>query len=209
MSLYDNAALAYREAGEQRHFQILRPDDGALLVNVTQVVGPQPKRGLKRFFSASPDRSRAVVRADAPDGTPLFFVDRAEGQEMSALEPPCAVVAPDGRLIGRVVHNAAAFAQSFLEGMRAVPGGRSTVQQAHRLLDAQDQPLCDVTWEPVQSGGHLETFIGGNHCVYTDANGTQLARFEGGVLRLAFQFPEPLRTLLIASPLAFALMTDL
>jgi hypothetical protein len=52
-------------------------------------------------------------------------------------------VAPDGSLIGRVEHNTAAFAQSFLAA-----GGRG-MTQAYRLVDAQNRLLCDVTAEPV------------------------------------------------------------
>ncbi|MFC7328264.1 hypothetical protein [Marinactinospora rubrisoli] len=208
MGLYDSPTLVYRDVGEPRRHEIRTADEEQVLAEVHQVVGPPPKSGLNRFLSPYPDRSRIVVRADAPGGTPLFFVDRAAGRADSALQPPCTVVAPDGRPVGGIVHDAAAFAQSFLEGRSALPGGRSSFRQAHHVVDAHQRPLCAVAWEPVEMGGHLDRPRGGGHAIYTDPAGAELARLEGDVLHLRFRLPEPLGTLLVASPLAFLLMNE-
>jgi hypothetical protein len=194
------------------------------------VVGEQ-KSGLQRFFG-SDDMSRVVVQVAGSDGAPLFYVDRAAGQQ-SAIQPPCAIVAPDGSLIGRVEHNTAAFAQSFLAA-----GGRG-MTQAYRLVDAQNRLLCDVTAEPVAirqrrtyyNGGGVADIgspyqpghpyvgdpyaVGGRFYVYTAMNAVQIAHVdtsESGTvtdrftLQIGYRLPDPLRVLVIASPVAIDLM---
>lgn len=217
--LFNSPVLLIEQPSSQLNYQITDPQ-GAPLAHVTQVAGNLPKSGFAQFFSDAPDRSRAVVRVDRPDGTPLFFVDRADGGPVSVQQPPCAVVAPDGQLIGRVEHNTAEFAQSLLQG-GALGRRGGTFHQAHQLLDAQQQPLCRITWEdverrPLPSGFEQSSrSAGGRFAVYTDMNGTQVARMDtldsdGAAdrfsLQLNFQLPEPMRTLVIASPLALDLM---
>ncbi|HEV7935728.1 MAG TPA: hypothetical protein VGP70_25865 [Actinomadura sp.] len=203
--LFNSPVLKVEQPSPELNYQITDPQ-GTLLAYGTQVMGNRPKTGLGRFFSTGSDRSRVVVQVSRPDGAPLFFVDRAEGQPSSALQPPCAIVTPDGQLIGRVEHNTAAFAASFLQadGMG--------ITQAHRLVDAQGRPMCDITGEAIRVSG-LSTernLRGGRYSIFTDLQGTEIARVDGGAdpytLQINYQLPEPLRTLVIAAPLALDLM---
>jgi hypothetical protein len=227
--LFDSPVVLIEQPSPHLDYRIADPH-GTPLANVTQVVGEQ-KSALQRFFG-NDTMSRVVVQVASPDGAPLFYVDRAAGQQ-SAIQPPCAVVAPDGSLIGRVEHNTAAFAQSFLAA-----GGRG-MTQAYRLVDAQSRPLCDITAEPVsirrrpqyypyfgadamgapyrpdwRHTGHPYA-VGGRFHVYTDMNGVQIAHVDTSesstvadrfALQIGYRLPDPLRVLVIASPIAIDLM---
>jgi PadR family transcriptional regulator PadR len=72
--------LLIEQPSKQLNYQITDPQ-GAALAYVTQVAGNRPKTGLAGFFG-DPDTSRVVVQVARPDGTPLFFVDRAAGRYM-------------------------------------------------------------------------------------------------------------------------------
>lgn len=195
---------------------------GQVLATVVQVVGAEPPKGFfaRHLSTNSHNLSRIVLRVDGPAG-PLFFLDRAGVAHATSVQPPCAVVAPDGRVLGRVVHVTAAFGQSLLAGMRdrAVHGreiGRlkQIYQQSYQLLDDQNRPLGKAVWEEVKMYARSSDFgsdlrsKGGNHCLFTDTQGVTIARYEAdGDLEVTYQLPHPLRTLVIAAPIAMALMT--
>ncbi|WP_329519271.1 hypothetical protein [Spirillospora sp. NBC_01491] len=192
-----SAALEY-EIGDARENPLARG---------VQAAGERPRKGLLGRFGSGPANARVVVQVSGLDGAPLFFVDRAP-------DSPVAIVAPDGTLIGRFAEDTAAFARSHLEGRSRLPGGRSDFNQAQQLLDAGGTPLCSITWEPTYVGGVIDHAVGGRACAYTDPDGTELARMERArnqwsgdryVLHLPFRLPDPLRTLVIASPIAFDL----
>lgn len=221
--LFSSPVLLMVQPSNQLNYQITDPQ-GAALAHVTQVAGNHPKKGFARFaasLAAEQDRSRVVVQVAQPDGAPLFFVDRA-ARPPGVWQAPCAVAAPDGQLIGHVEHDAAEVARTRLSG-----GG---FQQLYRLLDAAQQPLCRIVWEQIRVetrvyNRHMDTFLdnddisprlaGGRFAMFTDMNGVQIAHLdisESGVktdrftLQIGYQLPEPLRTLVIAAPLAMDLM---
>jgi hypothetical protein len=204
--LFNSPVLRIERSSSELNFQITDPQ-GRLLAYSTQVAGNRPKTGFRRFSSFFPDTFRVVVQVSGSDGSPLFFLDKADGQPSSAVQPPCAIVTPDSELIGRAEHNTAAFAVSFLES-----GGRGYTP-AHRLVDAQSEPLCDITGEPIRISTidpGQPSFVGGGYSVFTDMQGTEIARGNRGTnpytLQIHFQLPEPLRTLVIAAPIALSLM---
>lgn len=212
--LFNSPVLLIEQPSRQLNYQITDPQ-GAALAYVTQVAGNRPKTGLAGLF-ADPDTSRVAVQVARPDGTPLFFVDRAAGRYMMSgfMQAPCAVVAPDGRLIGHLDPNTAELAQGRLTGDNRLAGG---YVPKHRLLDAEQRPLCRIAWEPSRAWeGATEThWEGGRYAVFIDMNGTQIAHLDISAsdrttdrftLQIGYQLPDPLRTLVIAAPLAMDLM---
>jgi hypothetical protein len=137
--LFNSPMLLIEQPNKKLNYQIFDPQ-GTPLAQAGQVAG-EDKGGFARFFG-NDDMSRVVLQVSAPGGAPLFYLDRAQGMAQSAVQPPCAVVAPDRSLIGRVEHNTAAFAQS-----RLATGGQGG-QQAYRIVDTGGQPLCDIVAEP-------------------------------------------------------------
>jgi hypothetical protein len=211
--LFNTPVLVVEQPSPQLAYRFVDPQ-GALLATADQV-GGQKKSALQRFFSTG-DRSRIVVQVSRPDGAPLFFVDRGEQQHAPSgvMQAPCALVAPDGTLIGHVEHNRQVALQSWGEA-----GGMGH-QQAYRLLDAQGRPLCDVAWEPVRIVTRGSTAdphgVGGRFAIYYDMNRVQIARLDADAsgivserssLQLQYRLPDPLRVLVIASPIAIDLMS--
>jgi hypothetical protein len=216
--LFNSPVLLIEQPSKQLNYQITDPQ-GAALAYVTQVAGNQPKTGFAGAF-ADPDRSRVVAQVARPDGTPLFFVDRAASRHLVGyLQAPCAVVTPDGQLIGIVEHDLAGRRRSTQAGGTIVAGVKYF--QKYRLLDNVQQPLCQIMWEEVvtwQGGGDSFTTThseGGRYAIFVDMNGTQIAHLDTSAsnrkadrftLQIGYQLPEPLRTLVIAAPLAMDLM---
>ena len=203
--LFSTPVLVIEGSSSLPDFQVTDPQ-GTVLARATQVVGPQPKNAIQRFLKSG-DTSRVVLQVSSPDGTPLFFADRP-AYRPSAIRPPCAIVAPDGSLIGRVEHDAAELGRSFLAG-----GGTGAVT-AFKLLDASGHPLGRADFEAVsmrQGIDHRPIAVGGRYCVYRDMNGVEIAHMDAdrrSTLQLPYSLPDPLRLLVIASPLAFALMVE-
>lgn len=205
--IYSTPVLTVEQLSTQLEYRIT-DGQGTPVAAAAQVAGERPRKGLLGRFSSGVENERLVVQVSDPGGAPLFFVDRAP-------EAPVAVVAPDGTVIGRLAYDAQAFAQSYLAGQARTPGGRDRFNESHRLVDANDNTLCAVTWEETRMGGYVtDQPSGGRYCVFTDANGNELARMDQAQnkqvrdrydLRLNYQLPEPLRTLVIASPIAFDL----
>ncbi|MEU5876566.1 hypothetical protein [Spirillospora sp. NPDC047279] len=226
--IHHSPVLLVDQPKDENTYVITDPEGGPL-GHGGRVMGEQPKKSwLKRHFEEPQALGRAVVRVDRPDGTPLFFADRAaaSGDPTDLQGPPCAVVSPDGQLIGRFEYNLQSTAQSFLEGVRGpLAGGGGSYTEAHRLFDANGQQLCDVLWEEVEYGTvrvsrfnyeELERPRGGRFCTFYDMNRTALARLDSHQpawsskdryeLELNYQLPEPLRTLILAAPIALDLL---
>jgi hypothetical protein len=213
--LLDTPVLLIEQPSPQLSYRITDANGGALAYTV-QVAGKK-KSAFKQFFSPG-DKSRLAVQVCRPDGAPVFVVDRPARQQAAALatQPPCFVVTPDGNLIGRMEQSTRAFSQSWQQAMSA---GREGYTQAYQLFDAQGQPLCDMTQEPVEVVSRYPServqSVGGNFVSYTDVNQMQIARLEfldsGSFskrlsLQLQFRLPDPLRVLVLASPIAMLLM---
>jgi len=203
---------------------------GAPLGRGTQAAGPEPRKFGGRLFGSGVGNERVVVQIAGLDGVPRVYVDRAPGS-------PIAIVGADGTVLGRFQKNMAAEAASFVQGTEPGPMGGRTVQSHYRILDGADRPVCDIAWEEVEirrgwtldtstdqagdvSYGHLPS-RGGRYCTITDMAGTQIARMDlnldaahqtvkdGYYLQINYQLPEPLRSLVIAIPIAFDMSRDL
>ncbi|MBO2454298.1 hypothetical protein J4573_44935 [Actinomadura barringtoniae] len=203
---------------------------GAPLGRGTQAAGPEPRKFGGRLFGSGVSDERVVVQIAALDGVPRIYVDRAPGS-------PIAIVAPDGTVLGRFQKNMAAEAASFLQGAQQQEVGSRTLQSHYRILDGADRPVCDIAWEEVEirRGWTLDTSTdqagdvtygqrpstGGRYCTITDMAGTQIARMDlnldavhqtvkdGYYLQINYQLPEPLRSLVIATPIAYDMTRDL
>lgn len=80
-----------------------------------------------------------------------------------------------------------------------------------KLMDASGRHLANATYESVSlRQGPVEQYPeGGRYCLYTDMNGVEIGRMDvakRSTLRLPYLLPDPLRLLVIASPLAFGLL---
>lgn len=220
--LFNSPVLVIEQPSPQPSYRITDPQ-GTLLATADQV-GGQRKTAFQRFFSTG-DTSRLVLQVSRPDGAPLFYVDRAPRQRAtSPLQPPCAIMAPDGTQFGRVEHNQAAIVHNYMSASHAAHGRYGEAQAmgeipAYRLVDGTDQPVCQLTPEPVRykqtRTGHRPTTIGGRFFTYTDMKQVPIARLDNDqavlvservTLNLQYRLPDPLRVLVIASPLAIDVM---
>lgn len=201
--LFHTPVLEIEGPSSQRDFRLMDAQ-GTVLATAAQV-GTPPKNALQRFLRSG-DTSRVVLQVTAPDGVPLFFADRPAYQP-SIVKPPCAIVAPEGSLIGRVEHDTAGYARHLLDS------GFGEVVHVFKLMDASGRQLASATYEGItrRQGAVDQYAVGGRYCVYTDMNGTEIGRLDVGkrsTLRLPYLLPDPLRLLVIASPLAFGLLVD-
>jgi hypothetical protein len=213
VSLFDFPVLRIEQQSSQLEYEISN-ESGQLIGRAMQVAGPKPRKGLLAMFGSGLDDARVVVQVVGLDGAPLFYVDHQDGA-------PVAIVAPDGKVIGRFVYDVVGVAQriaptglaSGAANMAGMAFGFTPPPMTHRLVDAHDRPLCQLDWT-LQRRGHGEDLrwvvVG---CTCTDMRGRQIAQMEVQaatfkdryILRLHYQLPEPVRTLVIASPLAFDL----
>lgn len=176
---------------------------GQPLASAQQTGGLQ-RNALERFMASGNDNSRVLVQVAAPDGRPLFLLDR-NLRPPGVLKPPVAVVSPDNRLLGWMVHDRQAFAKTFL---------RNVMTQAthpYVLLDAWNRPVgrmeSDVEWLGATG------WVGGHVYAVTDLNGQQVARCEQSyhqsrksTLRIFAPLPDPLRLLTVAAPIMLELV---
>ncbi|MFI0484764.1 hypothetical protein [Actinomadura sp. 9N215] len=208
--LLNSPFLKIEQQSSQLEYRIEDQDDRPL-GQATQVSGPKPRKGLIGMFSSGLKDARVVVQVAGLDGAPLFYVDRQDGA-------PVAIVAPDGTVIGRFQDDRTGAAQQLSgggvgRGMLNVLAGAAAMR--HRLFDAYDRPLCELAWEMRRTGTVEDNNLQWVPvaCDYTDMNGQRIAHTDVReatfkdryVLQLMYQLPEPLRTLVIASPLAFDL----
>jgi hypothetical protein len=222
--LFNSPVLLIEQPSPQFSYRITDPQ-GRVLATARQV-GGKKKNKFQRLFGTG-ETSRLIVQVSGPDGTPLFFVDRAARQQVTALQPPCVITAADGAQVGRIEHNTASAVHDFGQ---ASPKMRHRYDEAeatgelpaYRLVDAANQTLCELTPEAIkyvrrQFDSTPDT-IGRRFITYTDVNQVQIARLnndesaamlsERTALQLQFQLPDPLRVLVIASPIAIDIMTS-
>ncbi|MBX6769274.1 MAG: hypothetical protein IRY90_19345, partial [Actinomadura rubrobrunea] len=72
-------------------------------------------------------------------------------------------------------------------------------------MDAQEQVVGSAVWGPAPRGISAYRF-NAEYREYFNIEGEKLGCYEDYGLKLDYQLPEPLRTLIIASPLAFDIM---
>lgn len=213
MGLLDCPVLQMEQQSAQLEYRI-GDESGRPIASARQVAGKKPRKGLLAMFGSGVGDARVVVEVVDMNGGPVFFVDR-QGQAV-------AVVAPDGNVIGRFVHDLVGDAQrtvpdGIASGVAHMAGtvlGFTAPALTHRLMDAYDRPLCELDWtlRPVGTGEDLRWVPVG--CACSDMRGQQIAEMDVReatfkdryTLRLFYQLPEPMRTLLVASPLAFDLI---
>lgn len=204
--LFDSPVLVVDRPSSKPEFTIRGPE-GEPLAHVAQVGGPQRSR-VQRWLN-TPNKGQVVVQAARPDRTPLFTVDRAPfTTEVLNQRPPAAVMAPDGTLVGRIEDDVRPGARlAFENELRA----RMT---AHGIVDAAGRPICQAVNEPqwgLPSANEYTNYVRwteSRFCDYTDEAGVRVARMERNVLRIFYRLPDPLRFLIVASPVAMNLIDE-
>ncbi|NKZ02448.1 hypothetical protein [Actinomadura latina] len=205
--MFDYPALRIEQISSQFEYEVSDPG-GQSLGRTTQVSGPKPRKGPLAMFGAGVGDARVVLQLFAADGTPAFFVDYQRGA-------PVAFVAPDGTVIGRYAEDRTSAAQQ-MAGQGALRRMMAAMAPAmcNVLLDGADRPLCRLNWEmrldSTQNDNRQWHVVG---CSYTDMNGVQVAKLDVNEgfykgkydLQFFYQLPEPMRTLILASPIAFDL----
>ncbi|GAA2615568.1 hypothetical protein SMC26_25035 [Actinomadura fulvescens] len=198
--LYGSPVLKIEQRSSQLEYQIADANDQVVAV-AGQVSGPKPRKGLRALLGSGLGNARVVVQVSGAGGAPLFYVDHQTGA-------PVAIVAPDGTLIGRYDHQPAAEAHQ-------IAAARLTGQvptMTHRLVDAHDRPVCEIAWTLRLGGGEYQAWAP-VACDFTDLGGRRVAHVDVHAatfkdrydLQVMFQLDEPLRTLVIAAPLAYDL----
>ncbi|KAB2347821.1 hypothetical protein [Actinomadura rudentiformis] len=202
--LYGSSILKIEQQSSQLEYQIADAGDRAIAV-AEQVSGPKPRKGLRALLGSGLKDARVVVQvsgADSgPDKPPLFYVDHQTGA-------PVAIVGADGALVGRYVHQPV----DEMHQMAAARLTGRTPAMTHRLVDAHDRPVCEIAWTLRPGGGEYRawapvacdfTTLDGAHIAHVDVHAAAFKdRYD---LQLMFQLNEPLRTLVIAAPLAYDL----
>ncbi|MFC6933510.1 hypothetical protein ACFQHO_26285 [Actinomadura yumaensis] len=74
-----------------------------------------------------------------------------------------------------------------------------------QILDAHKRVVCNIVWEVYKKAVLSRPAVPGKNCDYLDTEGNALARFDSKRLVLHRDLPEPMRTLIVASPVAFDL----
>ncbi|MFG2006572.1 hypothetical protein ACGFNU_46245 [Spirillospora sp. NPDC048911] len=206
MDIFTSPTVRIEQLSSRLDYQI--SDGGTPLGRATQVAGPKPRKGPLSLFGSGLQGARVVVQVSGLDGAPLFYVDRQDAA-------PVAIVAPDTTLIGRLVEARpqAAPGAGFRAAVHAVLA-QAGPAQTHHLMDAHDRPLATVNWDMRVEGASEHrrwVAVGG---AFSAPNGQRIARVDireaafkdQYTLHLHHRLPEPLRTLVIATPLAFDLI---
>jgi hypothetical protein len=210
-SVFNVPVLRIEQRSSQLEYDI-SDESGQILGKAAQIAGKKPRKGLFGMFGSGLDGARVVVQVNGMDGVPRCYVDHQDGS-------PVAIMSPEGGLVGRFAPDGVAAAQGMAgPGAHGAQVARMALglvapPMAHRLLDSVDRSLCQVDWTWHQVGPPDERrwrLIGGD---FTDANGRHIVhldvheavykdRYE---LRLFYQLPEPLQTLVVTAPIAFDL----
>jgi hypothetical protein len=207
--LFSSPILRIEQRSSQLDYQISDGHD-QVIGRATQVAGPKPRKGFLGMFGSGLKDARMVVQVSGCDGAPLFYVDYQDGAS-------AAVVAPDGTVVGRFSDDRLAVAQEMAVGgaagmARRALGAAAPVMK-HCLVDADDRTVCELHWRFKPVGDVEDRRWVPVACDYTDVNGQRIAQVhvrqatfkDCYVLQLMYQLPEPLRMLVIASPLAYDL----
>lgn len=213
--MFNVPVLRIEQQSSQLEYEI-SDQTGQLVGRAAQVAGKKPRKGLLGMFGSGLDGARVVVQVNGLDGAPRCFVDHQDGS-------PVAIMSPEGQLVGRFAGDGVAGAQAMAGGgprgvqVARMALGMSPPPMAHRLLDAADRSLARVDWEwrylgdqPARQDGVQWQLAGAD---FTDMNGQQIAHLDVSEalfkdryeLRLFFQLPEPLQTLVVTAPLALDL----
>lgn len=170
---------------------------GELLASVAQVAGGQPRGRLARAFAAQRDYSPVFLHVTSPDGDLIFSIERPSKDRGDGTILPI-VRTHDGHFVGRVVSN---------DRTEGGPGGSTrTKQRRWQLLGADGAVLCDVVPNLVSEVYGFGSLMGKNRIKYSDPSGTLIARSDGKWIEFEREVPENLRTLVVASPVAFDLL---
>ncbi|TMQ98307.1 hypothetical protein ETD83_19310 [Actinomadura soli] len=162
-----------------------------------------------------PPPGRVVIQAAGLDGTPAFSVVSDTGRPLEILDPNGTLIGTlesDQDATGAEVRRVAS-GSPFGSVLRLIGVGRAMPREYHLLRDASGRRLCGICWEQKQQGHRGGTAWVPTDAEYTDANGARIARLTyvratkaEYTLKIEYRLSEPLRTLVLASPLAFALV---
>lgn len=196
--MFDVPVVQIRQRSSQLEYEITGGDEQAI-GEAVQVAGPAPRKGVMSMFGSGLGDARVVVQVRDPHGQPLCYVD---------YQPHCpvAIVRADGSLLGRYDDDWAGLTR---DGVAEHAGAGVRIPMCHRLIDPVDEPVCRLVWKQKRVN-QTQTPVS---CRFTDLEDARIAQLDYGQrtrkdrYRLEFDrpLPEPLRTLVIASPLAFDL----
>ncbi|MBO2454299.1 hypothetical protein J4573_44940 [Actinomadura barringtoniae] len=214
-----NAPAWVLEEPEQRREYVILDQAGQVLANVPRVpLQPQGGQGGGGGGGgglpyanphAQHDESRVVVRVADPSGTTLFFVDRI-GTPADGTPDHVLVVAGDGQtMIGSLALATAGARSAF----RIVRGG-GFGGTGYAMRDAQGQEVGRATRQPTPPGTPEL------HFSLADGQGTEVGRLHAtqsayGERRRRWELQwgnwpqDPLRMLVMASPIAIELLTPI
>lgn len=193
---------------------VLADARGRTLARVTHMDIPEGADGLVDALGGNTEATaRVLMRIDAPDGTPFFYVDISEAQHWKhatsrfALSPSIAVVSTDGGLVGRIEsYSGTPSAGGMADGLPPFPAPAPAGHAfGAEMLDATGRPLCGVVHrddllprQRTSSLARYEAFIGpdGAPVAQLDANSPWLALRS--MLQFSSRLPQPLWQMLAA-----------
>ncbi|MEV5829142.1 hypothetical protein AB0L25_26640 [Spirillospora sp. NPDC052242] len=203
--------LYARWRGNASCSQVTAPD-GAIVARVREIVHPARVDGLAEALGSSARIApRIVFRFENPDGTPLFFVDFAEMEEVGpaatsglSIYRSCVVVRPDGRVVGRTGfdfsdHPYGEFWDQFPRGL-----DDELHQRYGYFYDVRRGVLrcAKVSINIPQAVNHAA-----NYSSFVDVHGTAFAQidrnsgvlWERRIVRFKERVPDDLRMIALAS----------
>lgn len=200
--LFDLPVWTLENPQRPREYVITGPQ-GELLANVARVPTAPPAQGGNVPYAnphAAADESRVLVRVAGQDDVPIFFVDRVGDPMMGT--PQLSVVAPDGSLIGHMV-----VKSSGVKGIFKFMALGGDVTANRTICDAHNQEIYTIT---SSMRDHVVNDPQGNELAQIEI--TQSPAREKArrlTLKQRYQFQDPMRTLIAASPLVLDLTTPL
>ncbi|WP_242909093.1 hypothetical protein [Actinomadura terrae] len=198
-SLYEALTWTVDEPAEPHHYVF--HSNGELIANGTRLPTRRPEDAGVPYANphAGFDDGRVLICVAAPDGAPYFYLDRTIS---STSRQPVHVVAPNGAPIGSINVEIGGISGMF----SVLSGKRGSV---FVLSDANRHRMATYTSPSMRkprAGGTLADSSGAEIAHLAVDRSPNAPRRRCKTMHLRHPLPEPLRTLVIATPIAVEMM---
>jgi hypothetical protein len=197
--VFDVPVIQLRQRSSQLEYEISDGDERPI-GEAVQVAGPAPRKGVMSMFGSGLGDARVVVRVDDAGGRPVCYVDHKP-------KCPVAIVSAGGAVLGRYDTDLFGMSRQGIRGSGFL--SPVVVPMCDRLLDAQDRSVCRLVWKQMVRDQRRipesARYRGVDDEPVAELDYKAATHKDRYRLELAGPLPEPLRTLVAVSPLAFDL----